>query len=346
MTKCRSRINLLISGSSRAPTVPSLTCSGRSTPFRQASSVTPALSDNRLLEGKQATVFQYPVLSKPKEKPDRYAAAICIMVRPKADQTRPLHAWIKVAADINLPAVDSNRDHRKAWKKNSKHSDALIIPAPAKKGDPAAENHRTRQKRGITCDMQWQVRASDRKDNRRSEQSGKPVLCTFGICPPILRMSADRGRPELDGAGQNDAIDLKETFFALKVMRHERGVLSNQGRQESANDQRPHAASRRRSTRGKRPLVWNASKAWLGVHDGHQRNSQPCVHEISMMVAVLLDAQENMQAPETNPSVFQLSRAAGEMISFAAFDINKRVATLPEGLDRTAATIVRLEAAA
>ena len=30
---------------------------------------------------------------------------------------------------------------------------------------------------------------------------------TFETCPPILRMSADRGRPELDGAGQNDAID-------------------------------------------------------------------------------------------------------------------------------------------
>jgi hypothetical protein len=39
------------------------------------------------------------------------------------------------------------------------------------------------------------------------------------------------------------------------------------------------------------------------------------VHEISMMVAVLLDAQENMQAaPDTNPSVFQMPRAAGEMV--------------------------------
>jgi uncharacterized protein with PhoU and TrkA domain len=66
------------------------------------------------------------------------------------------------------------------------------------------------------------------------------------------------------------------------------------------------------------------------------------VHEISMMVAVLLDAQESMQAPENNSSVFQMPRAAGEMVSFAAFDINKRVTALRDGLDRPAATIVRI----
>lgn len=66
------------------------------------------------------------------------------------------------------------------------------------------------------------------------------------------------------------------------------------------------------------------------------------VFEISMMVLVLLEAQENMQAPETNPWVFQMPRAAGEMLSFAAFDINKRVIALRNGLDRPASNIVRI----
>lgn len=37
------------------------------------------------------------------------------------------------------------------------------------------------------------------------------VSGTFETCLPTLRMSAHRGRPELDGAGQNDAIDPDRT---------------------------------------------------------------------------------------------------------------------------------------
>jgi hypothetical protein len=66
------------------------------------------------------------------------------------------------------------------------------------------------------------------------------------------------------------------------------------------------------------------------------------VHGIAMMVAVLLDAQGSMQAPDADRSVFQVSRKDGEMISFAAFDIHKRVTALREGLDRPGATIVRI----
>jgi hypothetical protein len=32
------------------------------------------------------------------------------------------------------------------------------------------------------------------------------------------------------------------------------------------------------------------------------------IHGISMMVTVLLDAQDSMQAPDADPSVFQMSR--------------------------------------
>jgi hypothetical protein len=47
-------------------------------------------------------------------------------------------------------------------------------------------------------------------------------------------------------------------------------------------------------------------------------------------------------APDTNPSVFQMPRAAGEMVSFAAFDIQKRVKALRDALDRPPATIIRI----
>ena len=66
------------------------------------------------------------------------------------------------------------------------------------------------------------------------------------------------------------------------------------------------------------------------------------VHGIAMMVSVLLDAQNGMQAPDTDPSVFQMSRAAGEMLCFAALDIDKRLTALRDGLDRPMATIVRI----
>jgi hypothetical protein len=68
------------------------------------------------------------------------------------------------------------------------------------------------------------------------------------------------------------------------------------------------------------------------------------VHGISMMVEVLLDAVVKLQAPETNPNAFEVSRDEGEMISFAAFDIDKRVSALREGLDKPAAVIVRTAA--
>jgi hypothetical protein len=64
------------------------------------------------------------------------------------------------------------------------------------------------------------------------------------------------------------------------------------------------------------------------------------IHEISMMVSVLLDAQDSMQAPDTNPSVFQMSRAAGEMVCFAALDIDKRVTALRDAMNRPTATVV------
>jgi hypothetical protein len=51
-----------------------------------------------------------------------------------------------------------------------------------------------------------------------------------------------------------------------------------------------------------------------------------------MMVEVLVSAQESMLAPDSDPSVFQVSRATGEMISFAAVDIHKRVKALRDAL--------------
>lgn len=65
------------------------------------------------------------------------------------------------------------------------------------------------------------------------------------------------------------------------------------------------------------------------------------IHGIAMMVTVLLDAQDSMQAPDAE-SGFQVSRADGEMIAFASFDIHKRVEALRVALDRPTATIVRI----
>ena len=56
------------------------------------------------------------------------------------------------------------------------------------------------------------------------------------------------------------------------------------------------------------------------------------VHEIAMMVLVPLDAVETLQGTETSPKVFQMPYEAGEMPSFAAFDIDKRVKALREAL--------------
>jgi len=49
------------------------------------------------------------------------------------------------------------------------------------------------------------------------------------------------------------------------------------------------------------------------------------LHEISMMVSVLLGAVETLQATDTTPRVFQMPDEAGELLSFSAFDIDKRV---------------------
>jgi hypothetical protein len=70
------------------------------------------------------------------------------------------------------------------------------------------------------------------------------------------------------------------------------------------------------------------------------------LYEIHMMVEVLMGAQEGMQAPDNDPSVFQVRRADGEMISFAAVDIHRRVTALRDALDpplrvdRPSATII------
>ena len=69
---------------------------------------------------------------------------------------------------------------------------------------------------------------------------------------------------------------------------------------------------------------------------------QDAVHEIEMMVLVLLDAVVTLRAPDTNPRVFEVSCKAGEMISFASFDIDKRVTALRDTLNRPTATIVRI----
>jgi|KBSMisStaDraftv2_1062788.scaffolds.fasta_scaffold447500_2 hypothetical protein len=57
------------------------------------------------------------------------------------------------------------------------------------------------------------------------------------------------------------------------------------------------------------------------------------VHSISMVVLVLLDAVETLQGTETSPRVFQMPYDAGEMLSFAAFDIDQRVKALRDGLE-------------
>jgi len=52
-----------------------------------------------------------------------------------------------------------------------------------------------------------------------------------------------------------------------------------------------------------------------------------------MMVSVLLDAVETLQGTEATPKMFEMPHDAGEMLSFAAFDLDKRVKALREGLE-------------
>src|ERR1700682_3252531 len=56
------------------------------------------------------------------------------------------------------------------------------------------------------------------------------------------------------------------------------------------------------------------------------------MHEIAMMVLVLLHAVETLQGTETSPKVCQMPDEAGEMLSFAAFDIAERVKALRAAL--------------
>ena len=51
-----------------------------------------------------------------------------------------------------------------------------------------------------------------------------------------------------------------------------------------------------------------------------------------------------LRVPEMERGVFEVSRKEGEMISFAPFDIDKRVTALREGLDKPPAAIVRIAA--
>ena len=56
------------------------------------------------------------------------------------------------------------------------------------------------------------------------------------------------------------------------------------------------------------------------------------VHDIAMMVQVLLDAIETMQGNEATPRTFEMPYSDGEMLSFVAFDMEKRVKALRDGM--------------
>jgi len=74
----------------------------------------------------------------------------------------------------------------------------------------------------------------------------------------------------------------------------------------------------------------------------HQNEIGGAVHAIAMMVEVLLDVLLTLQASEADRSVFEVSRKEGEIISFAAFDIDKRVTALRDALDWPTATVVKI----
>lgn len=56
------------------------------------------------------------------------------------------------------------------------------------------------------------------------------------------------------------------------------------------------------------------------------------VHEIDMMVETLVRVVEKLQANDATPKAFELSYNAGEMVSFAPFDLHKRIKALWDGL--------------
>lgn len=62
-------------------------------------------------------------------------------------------------------------------------------------------------------------------------------------------------------------------------------------------------------------------------------------HEIA---TVLIGAQENMLVPEANQSNCQLPRAAGEMLAFASYDLDKRVEDLRNKLDLPTGAVLKV----
>jgi hypothetical protein len=56
------------------------------------------------------------------------------------------------------------------------------------------------------------------------------------------------------------------------------------------------------------------------------------LHEISMMVSVLLTAAESLMGSDATPDVYEMPRDAGELLSFSAFDIDKRVNALRDAV--------------
>jgi hypothetical protein len=51
-----------------------------------------------------------------------------------------------------------------------------------------------------------------------------------------------------------------------------------------------------------------------------------------MMVSVVLDAVDTLQATDATPRVFQMPDEAGELLCFSVFDIDKRVKALKAAL--------------
>ena len=70
------------------------------------------------------------------------------------------------------------------------------------------------------------------------------------------------------------------------------------------------------------------------------------LHEIQQMVSVAISAAEGLGGNEADEDVFQMPAASANLLDFSLFDIDKRLKALREGLDRPAATVVRLGTAA
>lgn len=52
-----------------------------------------------------------------------------------------------------------------------------------------------------------------------------------------------------------------------------------------------------------------------------------------MMVQLLLNTVETLQGNEATPRAFEMPNNEGEMLSFVAFDLEKRVKALRDGLE-------------